>query len=676
MCDNGRHYAVRPKGTDMPLIPKAAPKTPSRPAPVVAPSTNRRSSRARQIADLFRSGGAKSTALALQKAEPTGEGATSMLAVRSGRGDSRTALQQLRVIPRVATRIRGPLARAVTALGAADTRKGTRALAAMSDTAFERTVGLLDLSGGPRSAARNRVVLDSVVRQSDAFIDRAMKDNSEHIDVCVEAMTAVSREILAAGFLRRPAEEQAELREMQTEIRETYNGARDHREELARIKGGNRVVSLARPHTLKPGTLLYTSKTPERAANLLRNGIDVGQQANNFGDAELGAGLYFDTEGGTYRNAGKMVLVAEVVDDLEGVTNKPVEEYRRANRAGPRIDQKIREGWTDLQERHPFIRHDALPPGNTELCFRDTQRKIRIIGVVENPGWEVTAPRPEEITPIGEYLARNGIALHDSWRTGPRVVDRTDAFVHLAVDGEGDVFWKPSRANHTEAVRLAEVGGSGLCSALTGGLVPRAERMRFEDREGTKQPWTPTTPIIEINPQGYITRDFDPTALSQRQVDQLFGHMLTDFVISNHDNHAQQFGIDGEGNLVGFDKAQAFKFWKGAQTRSPLAGGGQGPEAGEGRPTFHGLDQDEMFSAYANFRGALRRGDVAIDFDSPAVQDTILRIATLDRATVTEHLGAYATEAYGDQADAFIDDVLARAHAILDDIADFRATLP
>ena len=666
----------------MPRIQKAPAtktRTPSTRSPAVPPPVLAATSKKRP--DGFRRGGAQSTPLAMRKSASMAEGLPSLVSIRANEGRTTAArtLETLkRTQPLIRRRLRGPVEQVVAkAVPARDAKRTAKALGAMSDKAFERIMALIDFSDAPDAAAKNRVVLQSVARQSDTFIARALQRNSEHIDVCVAAMEGISNEILAPGFTRLPAEEQSELREMQTAVSETHAAARAERAELARLQGGNFVEARARPHTLKAGQRLYTCKTPERAANILANGIDIDQQHNNFGDAEMGRGLYFDTVGGTYRNVGKMVIVAEVVEDLDGAASKPVEEYRRAA-GGPLEDQIIREGWEALQARHPFIRHDALPPGNTEICFRDTQHKIRIVGVVENPAWQISEPRPEDITPIGEYLARTQVVLGDAWRTAPEVVERNDAFVHLRVDGEGDVFWKPSRPNHTQAVRLAEVGGSGLCDALTGGgLVPHAELMRFEGRQGTKQPWVPTTPIIEVNPQGYITRDFDPAALTQRQANQMFCHMVTDFVISNHDNHAKQFGVDARGNLVGFDKAQAFKFFEGGRTRSPKAAAGQGPEADvDGRATFFNVDQDAMFSAYASFRRAMREGEVNVDFDDPLVQDTLLRIATLDRATVEEHLGPYADAAYGDRAADFTSDVLDRAHAILDDVIEFRRTLP
>jgi hypothetical protein len=222
---------------------------------------------------------------------------------------------------------------------------------------------------------------------------------------------------LEGGMLRGPEKTQAEAR--RRAVMGEYNQLRDERRaagaEIGRL-GHNPVVELARPDELPKGTVLYSVQSPEKLKRIVQEGVgflEHGPAASTYDTPELGRGFYADTTGGAYRMDNKPMLVLRTADSVGGVATRPFEEMRRAGQFdSPVIDQ----GQTALRaQNHAYLRHEGLPPENTELVLRPQgMPKVQIVGVIENPPLEGPPPM-DRMTPIQDWARTNGLRVHPDW---------------------------------------------------------------------------------------------------------------------------------------------------------------------------------------------------------------------------------------------------------------------
>lgn len=122
----------------------------------------------------------------------------------------------------------------------------------------------------------------------------------------------------------------------------------------------------------------------------------------------------------------------------------------------------------------------------------------------------------------------------------------------------------------TEQQCLQESGASKIAHELSNGLVPIAEVLTLNQGE-PKETFLIVQQFKDIyksyfNPKNFTEPHFKINFehFDDRQKAQLFSHMIVDWVICNYDAHNGQFGIDRQGNVIGYDKGAAFKHFKGS----------------------------------------------------------------------------------------------------------------
>ncbi len=213
----------------------------------------------------------------------------------------------------------------------------------------------------------------------------------------------------------------------------------------------------------------------------------------------------------------------------------------------------------------------------------------------------------------------------------------------------------------------AEYGASPIASYITGGLVPIATKYRGVDGSGIMQPYVrmndgPFAPIHHKN------HHFDPEKLSSRQKEQLFVHMIADRIISNYDTHTGQFGIDSNGNVIGFDKGQAFKLFKDRAQKY-----GKKPEPEKFDPSFYWPPISPNRPVYLSFSEYLRQNpEIARSIiTSPYVQEAFTRCSKFTEEQVAMWLNDYGNAAFQQNPKVLYKEVVKRAHTIQEDIEGY-----
>lgn len=230
---------------------------------------------------------------------------------------------------------------------------------------------------------------------------------------------------------------------------------------------------------------------------------------------------------------------------------------------------------------------------------------------------------------------------------------------YILADEKGKLFfWKKSQ----EIVVFAEEAGSRMSSLITGGLVPVAKAEKFTPLIAGSANLGTLQPFVELSkgpfaPKNHVNKTFDPSKLSLKQREQLFVHMIADRSISNYDGHTGNFGIDLEGNVIGFDKGQAYKFFEDkALTHFPI------PEPAEFDPkfTWHPLGLDRtVYPAFAEF---LKKNpaEAARIWNSLTVREAFQRCQSLTKEQITAWLMPYAKVCFKGTEESFYAKVHAR----------------
>jgi exopolysaccharide biosynthesis protein len=175
---------------------------------------------------------------------------------------------------------------------------------------------------------------------------------------------------------------------------------------------------------------------------------------------------------------------------------------------------------------------------------------------------------------------------------------------------------------------LQEASASKLANFITGGLVPEGRTFGNAaivyplidlDKDSTKN-------ILEADyHQLKKEKDLYPI-LTQKQREQLFVHMIADLLIENRDTHLSQFGIDKDGNLIGFDKGSAFHSSVFSANRVNVS-----------EPKFAIVENSPV---YRLFIENLRKhpNDLMTLLHSNRVQEVLDRVEDIPKETLTEIL--------------------------------------
>ena len=456
------------------------------------------------------------------------------------------------------------------------------------------------------------------------------------------------------------------------ELVERFNGFRSEQFTLVQaLDRAQWVEAVASPTSVEPGQRFYHCTSYEALCSIIADGVQITCPANTE-EAPFGRGLYLSSDGVTYLSEQHpSVLVLEVVEPLEGRLLYPKDELKDGlGLSTAEVDEQL----AALQQSTPFLRHAGLPPAHTELVLRNPQRKLQIVGVVLH--MREDRPVEEQIVPIEKFMAQDNLQLHETWASAQEE-ESFDDLVKLRTSNGTALSFKPLRDQKELRLLRAEVGASRLAHRLIGDLVPQAYPMTRAGCHGVQSSWRALRPL-GLDPNEPLNVE----SLTSTQLEQLFAHMLVDWVISNHDNHIGQFGLDSEtNNLLALDKSRAFQLVRGQEISSEAAAAGTRLKVAEiagdtAPPSLFTLEADADCNVYQTLRNAIAVKRVTINWEAKVIQQVVAQISMLTSETVQGCLKEYAALTFPGKELSFYSDVLLRAKRLRDDFRQYAAEHP
>lgn len=454
----------------------------------------------------------------------------------------------------------------------------------------------------------------------------------------------------------------------------------------------NPVYALAIPRKLKQKTLFFTAGDREKIANLKENGIRFNISVPATGlDPSVKRGLWDINElgnRGVYFSQGEpaylgdhlpLALGCELLRDTSGVSMLPVSVLKDSFGFSA---EEINKGYDQIQKEFAFLQHDGFYPANTEVVFIRNENILCL-------NHEFILDSLGNIMPT----AIKG-KIHDSWfdnpAKNPHIVRPLKGQIIKKIDNQGraivfdetlkrEVFFKPLRAGQEEIVIEAEIAASSLAHSLLGNLVPPSYRVRRNNSKGLGQKAIDFGQAHLPGAMGTVGANsenaFDITALTQKQLEQLFAHSLVDWILSNIDVFPHNFGIDKKGNIVAFDKAQSYKFFNGSKVQSGLAQEGIESNLPKLQPNFSDLQEDKSLHVHALLRDQLKKKKIRINFEAPIIQQTIHKIKSLNKEQLATIFEKYAKLAFPNQEKDFIDSIFDRCQDLDRAVKQFKNEL-
>lgn len=229
-------------------------------------------------------------------------------------------------------------------------------------------------------------------------------------------------------------------------------------------------------------------------------------------------------------------------------------------------------------------------------------------------------------------------------------------------------FWKVG----DEYSQPAETGASQMANFITGGLVPVAVKKSFQpDKKGETLKGS-MQPYVEMKKGAFSPKEtakkFDAAKLNERQREQLFAHMIADRLVSNYDTHSGQFRIDLQGNVIGFDKGQAFKYY-GKKALSHF----KKNEPAKFDPFFFLEPLDPNKPTYSTFAQYLKQNPLETQriLKSTIVNETFTRCKQMSKEQIKGWLNDYADVATEGKKEDFIKDIYDRTKNIEGEILEY-----
>lgn len=279
----------------------------------------------------------------------------------------------------------------------------------------------------------------------------------------------------------------------------------------------------------------------------------------------------------------------------------------------------------------------AAPAADRIKCRCVLTRNLTAEPIVDTPAAAVDAegnPLPSDMTLVGEARL-GGNRGKQIWK-----------------DGAGQEYlFKPMKAGD-EYIVEAEIAGSKISRVVTP-EAPEVFGITLDGKYGSAQRLLKTSGNL-----GEVALD----RLTRAELAALQREHVVDWLISNHDGHAEQFirTMGKDGRLLGIDKAHAFKFLGKDKLALDYA-----PHAAE--PIYNALWR--RYQADANFRKF-------IDLDTSF--SAINKLAKLSDDAYRSILEPYARARFGDnarKAELFMQVALDRKHALAVDYRRFLLSL-
>ncbi len=218
----------------------------------------------------------------------------------------------------------------------------------------------------------------------------------------------------------------------------------------------------------------------------------------------------------------------------------------------------------------------------------------------------------------------------------------------------------------------AETGASQMAHFITGGLVPMAVKksfqpdMKADPLQGSMQPY------VEMKKGAFspkaTEKQFDATKLNEKQREQFFAHMIADRLISNYDSHSGQFRLDVQGNIIGFDKGQAFKYF-GKRAMKQF----NQNEPAKFDPSFNLAPLDPNKPTYSVFAQYLKQNPLEVQriLKSSIVKETFNRCKEMSKEQIKGWLNDYADVAAEGTKEGFIQQIYDRTKTIQGEILEY-----
>lgn len=319
------------------------------------------------------------------------------------------------------------------------------------------------------------------------------------------------------------------------------------------------------------------------------------------------------------------------VDSGEWTLDDVYALYQKSKNSGPKTNYA--KAILDLEGKPVQVPTPAAPPPTP---------------TPPQPAWSSTPPfRPEDLTFTGKTLGTHGAQV---WK---------DA------DGTSWLFKPPKDPGDGFLATLDEAGSR--LQAQAGLKAPDTYVVTLGGKRGSIQRMFPA--------QDAFGGGFRPEDLSEMDLAQVQRQHVLDWLLSNHDGHRDQFLRLADGQLVGIDKGQAFR-WFG-QDRLDW---GFHPNAAYGAPE---PVYNTLWRAFAQGKNVELTGP-----DTGALADAIRDVQAISDADLKAALRPYAEQAAArgklclpqpsfpgvvkatvpaNDVEAFLDAVVARKHALADD---------
>lgn len=225
------------------------------------------------------------------------------------------------------------------------------------------------------------------------------------------------------------------------------------------------------------------------------------------------------------------------------------------------------------------------------------------------------------------------------------------------------VLWKEGQPKEN----LSEVSASPLAAYLTGGAVPVACMGRRKDehsvyQEGTFQPFLdldtgPFTALVE----GEI---FNFDFLNEKQIHQLFCHVIADCIIFNFDTHQGQYGLNREGGVISLDKGQAFALFDLHQDPVDYLDLGTDRHLTDSVVSRRGQGGEKLYVRVSSSFAEEMKRRPRISPENRILQDFFERCENISQERVEAYLNRMAEEFYPGKEKAFISFMLSRIRSI------------
>jgi hypothetical protein len=258
--------------------------------------------------------------------------------------------------------------------------------------------------------------------------------------------------------------------------------------------------------------------------------------------------------------------------------------------------------------------------------------------------------------------------------------------------GGQPIIWKPavtSGGKSDDMMKVAETGATALANRIVGGsLVPVATELTIGGKPGTAQPYREGDGTTVV-----------PEKLQGKQVGQMIAHMIGDWIISNHDNNSGQFlTTKSGGDLVGFDKGQAFKHFSENGVKSRLVEKSEQQfqdlkklgleDSGNAKKELSNIEPQGLDPNYhpsgnfkepatKDFMKAVKNGEIKVDLNDEAIRRCLDNCKSLTVNEVKGFLEPYAKLAFPGKEQEFYEAVVHRARRAPEEIQKlFSGTTP